>query len=329
MDRIAFIIGARFLYWSPMLLSLAAVGAVLLFLGLYLGKSENGNAAALAVPLSVGFSLVLSRLVHWYCRPDSYASMLAALTDYSTGGYALMGVFAGCALAALVLRLTRVSRNLPEMLDAMSIAGAAGIAVGRLASFFDTSARGMLVASARALPWVYPVTNAVSGQEEYRLATFVFQAAVTGVLFLGLLLFWISSRKRGTCRDGDVTLIFLLCHGAAQVLMDSTRYDSLFFRSNGFVSIVQVLGALGIGLAAILFSVRLVRQQGFKVWYIGLWVVFAALMGIGGYMEYHVQRHAAEAVFAYSVMGTALVAIIAWVLMIRFLACRAPRETAV
>ena len=166
--------------------------------------------------------------------------------------------------------------------------------------------------------------NQVSGQLEYRLATFLFQSVIAAVIFVVLLVLWLRERRRGTAEDGDICLLFLLCHGAVQVALDSTRYDSLFFRSNGFVSIVQVLGALAIGLTVIVFSVRLVRRRGFKAWYLLLWLAVAALLGLGGYMEYHVQRHASEAVFAYSMMSLALAGLMGMGFWIRALAGKTP-----
>ena len=41
MERIAFIIGETFIYWSSIILVFAAVTAVCLFLALYIGKSRN------------------------------------------------------------------------------------------------------------------------------------------------------------------------------------------------------------------------------------------------------------------------------------------------
>ena len=319
MDRIAFIMGELFIYWNSIILTLAVAGAICLFLAFYLNKSGNAVAGFAVVPVGMVLSLLLARFIHWYCRADSYNGFLDAMTNYSSGGFALMGVVFGCILAAVITRLLRLQKNLPEMLDCMCIAGAAGIAVGRLASFFNASDRGQIVESIKSLPFVYPVTNAVSGALEYRLATFMIQAMVALVLFIALAVFYLKN-KHYKLRDGDVTLIFLLVYGASQVVLDSTRYDSLFFRSNGFVSIVQVLGALAIGFPIILFSVRLVLRRGWKNWYPVLWLVTAALLGLGGYMEYHVQRHAAQAVFAYSVMTACLIGLVAMGVLIRALA---------
>jgi len=322
MDRLALIDGNTFVYWNSIILTLAAATAACFFLSFYLGRRGNAVAGFAAVPLSLVLSLVFARFFHWYCRSDSYESFLSAMTDYSSGGYALMGVFLGCFLAAALLRLLRLHRSLPEMLDCMCLAGAAGIAVGRLASLYNSSDRGQIVEGVQSLPWVYPVTNAVSGVTEYRLATFMLQAMVAAVLFVGLALFYTSGKKRGTLKDGDTCLIFLLIYGASQVVLDSTRYDSLFFRSNGFVSIVQVLGALALGLAIAVFSKRLVKERGFRFWYVPLWLLMAAGIGGGGYMEYYVQRRGNEAAFAYSVMSACLGAVVLLTLLLRVLARR-------
>lgn len=326
MEQIALIYGSVYVYWSTVLLAMAAMVAICVYFALYPWGKGSTAAGMLSVPLCVAFSLLLSRLVHWYCRVDSYRSMASALMDFSRGGYALAGVFAGCFLAACVLRLLKLSDNLPRMLDCMAVAGSAGIAVGRLACFFNTADRGMVVSSFRGLPWAWTVTNPVSGAEELRLATFFLQALVAAGLFVVLLAFQAMGARRRERRYGDTCLIFLLCYGASQVLLDSTRYDSLYFRSNGFVSIVQVLGALAIGLAAVVFSVDMVRSRGWKKRYLLIWLGLAGLIGLAGFMEYFVQRYSHKVVIGYSIMTVALLGIIAVVLVIRQLAVSGERR---
>ena len=63
MDRIAFIYGELFLYWGSIVVALAAAAAVFLFLSLYIGKSGNGTAAVVALPLAIVFSLLLGVVV--------------------------------------------------------------------------------------------------------------------------------------------------------------------------------------------------------------------------------------------------------------------------
>ena len=155
MERIAFIIGNRFFYWNSIVLTLAAAAAICLFLAFYLPKGR-GEAAAVAVPLALVLSVFFARLVHWYFRPDSYKGFTAAMTDFTSGGFALLGVFAGCALTVLLLWLLGLEREPGKMLDAMSLGGCFGIALGRLSCFFSAADRGQLV-SFRSLPFAYPV----------------------------------------------------------------------------------------------------------------------------------------------------------------------------
>lgn len=308
MDRIAFIIGESFIFWSPIILALAALTAACLFIGFYLSRSCNGIGTFMAVPLAFVFSMALSRLIHWYCRTDSYPSFEAAMTDYTSGGYALLGVVIGCILAACVLRLIRVVKNLPQMLDCMALAGAAGICIGRCGSFFNSSDRGDILEGITTLPMVYPVTNSVTGSLEYRFATFVMQSAVTGGIFVILLLFWLLMKRKG--KSGDTCLMFALMYGASQAMFDSTRYDSLYLRSNGFVSLVQIAGAVGVAIAVVVFSVRMCKSRRWHWWYLAFWLPILGLLGGAGYMEYYVQRHGDQAQFAYTVMSGCLIGVI-------------------
>lgn len=329
MEKVAFINGSTLIYWSSIVLTLAAVTAIMLFAALYLHKSRNGAALGVSVPMAVFVSMVLSRLIHWYCRTDAYESFQAAMTDYSWGGYALMGVFAGCILTACILRLLGIVKNLPEMFDCMVLSGGTGIAVGRLASLFNSSDRGAIVADGLGLPFAYPVTNVVSGAMENRLATFMLQSMLTALIVAVLAAYLIWSRcRRVKVRDGDITLLFLGTYGACQVILDSTRYDSLFLRSNGFISIVQILGAVAIALALVVFSVRMVKACGLKKYHFGLWLGSAAMLGVAGYMEYYVQRHGDKAAFSYSIMSVALVVLVAIMVVMRWLSLHPQKEEA-
>lgn len=322
MDKIAYIIGETFIYWNSILLILAAAAAICMFLFLYLREKGSGISAALLVPVAVAASILASRAVHWYCMANAYDSLEGALTTFTGGGYALMGVFAGCALTAAMLRLLGIIRNLPHTFDCMALGGGVGIAVGRLACLYNTMDRGPVMETLRDLPLVYPVNNAVTGVVEWRFATFMIQAIVTGIITIGLLVFYLIGQwgKIRRLKDGDAACLWLCAYGASQVVLDSTRYDSLFMRSNGFISIVQILGAAALILTFIYFSVRMVKARGFKWWYVPVWLVYAGCTGGAGYMEYWVQRHGDQALFSYSVMSGCLAVLVILTFVVRFLA---------
>ena len=136
MEKIAFIIGERFIYWSPVIITFAVFAAIFMFVAIHMDRTKNVTGTFLIAALAVALSLMLSRLVHWYCRPDNYADLATAMTDHSSGGYALFGVFVGCGIAATLVRMTGLTQNLPLSLDCMSLAGALGMCVGRLSHFF-------------------------------------------------------------------------------------------------------------------------------------------------------------------------------------------------
>ena len=328
MEKIAFISDGTYIYWSSIVLTLAVLSAVTFFAAMYLFKGGKVFAAAVTVPVAMVTSIVLSRLIHWYCRSDAYESLELALTDYSRGGFALMGVFFGCILTAFLLRMIRVDQNLPRMFDCMALGGGLGIAVGRLASLFNASDRGAILPEYISMPFAYPVTNDVSGLVENRLATFLIQSMFTGGLVAVLLLYLVVKKLcKKKIADGDLCLLFLLCYGASQIVCDSTRYDSLFLRSNGFISVVQILGLGAVLIPIFVFSYRMVRNRGLKWFHFLLWLAVGGLMGLAGYMEYYVQRHGNAAVMAYSVMSGALTGIVLLTLIIRLIGSRNIKKT--
>lgn len=309
MNKLAFIYGDTLIYWSSVVTALAALTGMLLFLGTYTLRTKKIAGGFLACPIAIVLSLILARLIHWYFRSDSYDNFDTVIA-LSSDGYALSGVFAGCLLTALLLKLTNMADSLPRMLDSMSIGGAAAIGIGRLSCFFTADDRGWIVSQELGMPWAYPMTDTATGAEECRLATFLIQAMAAGCIFVVLLITFYGDPKGKKRRDGDITFLFLLLYCASQAVLDSTRYDALHLRINGFINFVQVLCAVTLAAVIGLLSARGIRKTGWHGWYTAVWL--AALAGIGGagYMEYFVQRHGDRALFSYIVMGGCLAAVV-------------------
>ena len=307
MNQIAFILADTTIYWYSIILALSLLSGICIFMACCRYADIRPFHAAATVVLSVVLSLILSRLVYWYCRPDNFSGWTQALTTPSSGKMALVGAFAGCGLT--VLLLWKPFGNTAKLLDCMSVAGCAAISLGRLGNFFTTADRGQIMVEMTKMPWAYPVLNATSGELEYRLATFMLQAILAGILFavLAVLFFWPKARKH--VPQGDVGLLFMMIYCASQIILDSTRYDSLYLRSNGFVSMVQVIAGVGLAACIIWISIRAVKERGLQKWMFLYWAAFAGLFGLAGYMEYYVQRHGRLAFFSYDVMEHCLVLI--------------------
>jgi len=301
MNQVAAILNSLVIYRYSLILALAGAAGVCIFMACCSHARLPGSQAAACAVTAVILSLPLARLLYWYGRPDSFASFSQAMSTRTTESFALAGAFGGCFLSAMITG-ARGKRKI--ILDCMSVAGCVSIALGRLGSFFTETDRGQVMTQLTGLPWAYPVMN-TAGQMEYRFATFLFQAAVAAMLavFLGVVFF----HKH---RSGEITVLFLLVYSASQVILDSTRYDSLYLRSNGFVSMVQIFAAVTLAFTLVILSIQSVKILGRKKWMIPLWFSLSVLFAGAGYMEYYVQRHGRQAAFAYSVMGGCLICIV-------------------
>ena len=301
MESIAFIWGRYMVYWSTAIVTMACAVGMLLFLFLYLWDEEDYLGGFWALPLSLGLGMLGARLAHWYFRRDAYESLAAALTDYSVGGFLLAGAFAGVFLAALILAALRRGSHLGAMLDAMSMAGAGAIALGRLSCLTNSSDRGAILPEGSF--WGGNVLSVSTGAVEYRFNTFAIQAVLAGVILAVLLVVYFLRRREYHRRPGDLFWLFCLYYGGSQTVLDSTRIDSTYFLSNGFVSVTQVLGLAAVVAALVCFTVRYLKTGGWKPGAASLWVVSLLFLCGACYMEYYVQRHGSQAAFGYTVMA--------------------------
>ena len=303
MNQAALLLDGSTIYWYSVLLALAVLAGVCFYLSCCAHRGIPMGRALFTALMGMVLSMVLSRLLYWYCRPSTFSSWTRALTSLRTDTYALAGAFAGCGLAALLTQ----GRRAGALLDCMSVGGCAAIALGRLACFATTADRGPVLLQLRRLPWAAPITVA-SGAVEYRLATFVLQSIVAAVLFLILLALLFGKKNR---RAGDLTLFFLLVYCSSQVVLDSTRYDALHIRSNGFISMVQLLCAIVLVVCFLLLAVRAAKSRGMMGFRLPALILTAlALLGGAGYMEYYVQRHARLAAQSYAIMSLCLAGIL-------------------
>lgn len=307
MEKIAFLwqgVGQP-IYWRTVFILMGAAVFLLVLLGLRTlrGRTLSGLVSA---PLIGAGALCAARLVHWYCCTEDYAGLSAAFTDLNTGGFSLAGALMGALAVAALLALVRIIRDLPAFLDDGSLAAAAGIAVGRLGDMYGVINHGRVLMTDPArqtLPWASPVVNAVSGAYEWRFATFFCQSIWAAAIFLAVGAVLLRRIKRAL-PDGGGAALFLTLYCLGQIVFESTRYDALFLRSNGFVSMEQIVSCAA--LLALLIAGSL-RARKFSIRLAGCWLGFLAGMGLAGYMEYYVQRHGGEYVFAYNTMAAGLV----------------------
>ena len=302
MNAIAFSDGSAVIYWSALIVTLAAAAWLALSWALYAIDGGRGSTLLLFFPAAVLLSVLLSRLLHWYCHAEQYAGLFAALSDYSSGGYCLPGLLLGVTLAALLMGRLGLAESRLQLLDALAPGAALGIGLIRLSELFGNSCRSKVLitrAALQHLPLAAPVTGS-GGAVEYRLASFFLSFILLSLLAAVLLRFFLRSRwELGDA--GHVAALFLTVFSAMEFFIDSGRYDSSFLRSNGFVSLSQILAGLSL-LGVMLWYTLRIRRRGKRVpW--APWLVWVLGVAATGGLEYLVQRHGDWFLLCYSLMS--------------------------
>ena len=325
-EPIAICIGSTVIYWSSIIITLAVVCAFALSFSLYTANGGSSNTMWAFLPMAVFLSVIFSRFIHWYCHSEQYNGMLKAMTDYSSGGYCLPGVMLGICLAVFLVKWIKLAPGTAELFDALAPGAALGFALIRLSSLFTSFCRGKIVINNPKFQQL-PLGSGIittGGDVQYRFASFFVSFMLLSILCAALLCFYGRNRntvmKRGL-QKGNVALMFLLFFASSEFIIDSSRYDSSFLRSNGFVSLMQILCAVIFVSILVYYSINSVKANGIRRYHYILWGIFLAAVGTTGYFEYLIQRHGDWYLLGYSVM-TLTCSIMATVPTILYMSCR-------
>ena len=307
-NLISVYVGTTVIYWSAIVICLGVCAWFCLSSALYTAAGGRVTAMWVCLPLGCVLSLAFSRFLHWYCHVEQYTGLAGAFSDLGLGSYCMPGVLLGVILAAVIVWVFRLAPSLPPLLDALAPGAALGIAIIRLSAPFNSSCRGTIIITDpryQRLPLGSGV-SAGSGGVEYHFATFFVYFLLLMALTVLLLVFYFRSRRRrlkSGPRHGHTAILFLLLYSAMDLVLDSTRYDSSFFRSNGFVSVAQIISALCILAILAYYSAHSIRANGLRLYHWIIWAVYLATVGGTGYLEYLVQRHGNWYLACYSGMS--------------------------
>ncbi|MBR3104664.1 MAG: prolipoprotein diacylglyceryl transferase [Lachnospiraceae bacterium] len=314
MEPISIIVGTTEIPWKSILLVLSVMAAFFLSYSLYTAHKGGRIGMWLWAPPAVFLSLFFCRALYWYCNREQYNDFSAAIRDYTPDGFAMLGIVPAVVLAAVFIRLIRLAKSLPAMLDAIAPGISLGMGLSYLMCLFDIRCRGKVVVSTPVfchLPFSAPMTMPQGGVE-YRFATFF----IGFLVMLGIMKLCMEFYAARSEEKGCTAALFLLLYSASGFILDSTRYDAGYFPFNGFVSVLQIFAGLSILGLAIGFCVRLLKRRGF-VWYvIPWWVAMLLSMGATGYLEYLVQRYGDRYLLLYSLMALSCLAMVLLVYVI-------------
>ena len=242
------------------------------------------------------------RLIQWYSHYESYESISKAFAGVS-GRYHEAGIMFGFIVSAAFCTLLSKKELRGKMMAACASGQMLFMTLVSLVSMFSDSDRGKAVITDpeyQGLPFSY-ITYLSDGSSQYRTAVFFWKFMLLGIITVISVILYLKGRS---------ALETYVCYFAAMALLDSARYDASFLRSNGFVSLMQIVSGVFLLITLIVFVIRSARARGFHVYHVLFILAFLSGLSLTGYMEYYVQRHGDLYIYCYSIMAAACIIMI-------------------
>ena len=325
MNPVAYLNGDTVIYWSGLVIALGVLAGFLLSYAIWTAHTSKGEALWVFLPIAIILSVVFSRLLHFYCHDEQYLSFSDALFNYSSGGFALAGSLLGVFLAALLVKLFGLVKSTAALLDVIAPGYALSIAFIRLSAFFGTSGRSKFAVSApffRHLPFSVAMVDS-AGNTEYRVASFFIEFLLFILVAILMIFMYYNSRRRNMLppekKSGHVARMFLVLYSIIEIVIDSTRYDSLtiHFRTSllqglnkfaSFIKLAQVIGAIMLICILVHYVKMSIKCNGRRWYQIAAVIAFVAATAAAGYFgEYWVQRAPDTAQLRYAIMSLCMI----------------------
>ncbi len=329
MNEIAFFLENSRISYVALFVALGSVAAMICSIITAVLNRRKIGPVMLGAAFSMVSGISFSRLVYWYCCPEQYEGVISALGDFSSGGFSLAGVFIGVLISALIIRFSGLTDNLPALLDCYAPGAALGLAIGRLGGFFTNDDKGnYLFADEKyhCLPFSVAIKDSITGSVEWRFASFFWESMAGFAIFAVLLiLMTFRSSENASRRHGDLFMAFISLFGATQAALESTRYDALRMRSNGFVSMMQLVSLISLLVPLVYYSIKLIRAEKSIKGSIIFWIASLGMLTTAGIIEYYVQRKAKLAMILHPLQ---MLSLLICSLMTLFIAARMYRMAA-
>ena len=292
--------------YGSLITVIALIASMMLTLSLCPVK-ENGEMARFRVKFSlftymifaVILAPVLGRFVHWYSHYESYGSLYAAFS-HMEGYFHEAGLVAGAFIASFISSGIAGKKYKGKLLSATAAGIMCFMTLASLTSMFNESDRGKAViedAAYQCLPFSYPTLTS-AGAYEYRTAVFFWKFMILALITILAI---------AICIKGKSALRTYIMYFCAMALLDSARYDASFLRSNGFVSLMQIVAGVFLLATVTVCTIRIIINHSFKAGYVLYILAFLLGLSLTGYMEYYVQRHGNLYIKCYALMAVACI----------------------
>ena len=278
-------------------------------------KKRTGSITEVLALFLLGFvlSFLFCRFLHWVSAAQTYSSLGQAFKDLSIGSYAFQGAVIGAGLAAAVLGLLKVDKDL--LMDCAAPGFCLLTALVRLGSWGTGKCQGSRNIEAAFLHF-FPICvkgKTAAGTVYYRFASFAVEALLMLLAFLLVRELYGKYAKRSR---GHIWDIMLAIWAAIEIVLDSTRVDSMHFtfrkiltlnRFSTFISIGQVVPAVIFVVLLIKYIKRTSEEEGFGIAQIASIVLCVAGLFLVGYLgEYKWQREGFFISYLWMTVGALL-----------------------
>lgn len=281
-------------------------------------KARRSASLVIYAASSLVSALFFGRFIHWYSHYETYEGLSGAFADVE-GRYHEAGIMFGFILSAGLCALISGSMLRKKMMSACAAGQMLFMTLASLVSMFSDSDRGKAVITDVAyqrFPFSY-VTYLSDGSTQYRTAVFFWKFMILGIITVISLILYYKGRS---------AVETYVCYFAAMALLDSARYDASFLRSNGFVSLMQIVSGVFLIITFTVCMIRSAKARGFHVYHVLFMLAFLSGLSLTGYMEYYVQRHGNLYIYCYSIMAAACIVMILSVITVHRKSCKKPLE---
>lgn len=248
-NRVAFSVAGRPIYWYGILIAVAFLGATLYIMQRVRRFGLDGDRVMDVILGAVLLGIVGARLYYVIFSWKSGGFAEEPLSVFYTwrGGVAIYGGVIGGVIGALLMCKWRKVKALP-LLDLMVGGLFLGQAVGRWGNFINTEAFGSNTTAkwgmtSPSIVWYLRQNAAALSQIGVQVdpdmpvhPTFLYESLWCLLGFA--LLAWMASRRRF---DGQLSLVYLIWYGAGRFFIEGLRTDSLLL---GSIRVSQLLALL-------------------------------------------------------------------------------------
>ncbi|MEX1308388.1 MAG: prolipoprotein diacylglyceryl transferase [Eubacteriales bacterium] len=264
MDRVAFTIMGKDIYWYGVIIACA------LLIGMALAMIEakkRGYTAEVVLDfliIAVPLAVIGARAYYVIFNYSQYQGDFIKMIAVWDGGIAIYGAVIGGAVAALFMRWFRKFPAL-TLLDICAPSLVLGQALGRWGNFINQEAYGnpVLNPNWQFFPYaVYIDTPKMAGQlAGYYMATFFYEFAWNLIVFGVLMIFLKGLRKyRGAVFAAYVTL-----YGIGRFFIEGLRTDSLMVMGTN-IRVSQALALVMVALGGFYLSYVLTKKPEYKLY---------------------------------------------------------------